>query len=34
MRARMEQSFGASREGIGLTKTGPAFFDAAIVAQV
>jgi hypothetical protein len=34
MRARMEQSFGASHEGIGLTKTDPAFFDAAIVAQV
>jgi hypothetical protein len=32
MRVRMEQSF-ARYEGIGLTKTDPAFFDAAIVAQ-
>jgi hypothetical protein len=29
----MEQSF-AVCEGIGLTKSDPAFFDAAIVAQV
>jgi hypothetical protein len=34
MRARMEQSFAASRrEGIGLTLSDPAFFDAVILAK-